>query len=128
MKPRLILADDAPGTLHAYISVLQPSSEIVATVADGRAALDAIREHKPDVAVLDIAMPGLNGIEIARIAISEQPRLAVILCSVIQDVAIIREAAILGVRGYVNKHNLYCDLARAVSVVANGGTFFPALA
>ena len=128
MKPRLILADDVPETLHTYISVLQQTCEIVAAVTDGRAALSAVREYEPDVAVLDIAMPGLNGIEVARIAIREQGRLAVILCSVIQDATIIRAASTEGVRGYVNKGNLLRDLPTAVSVVANGGTFFPHLA
>ncbi len=97
----------------------------MATAGDGYSALSAIREYKPDFAVLDIEMPGLNGIEIARKVTAEQPRLGVIICTVMQEKTLIDAAMEAGARGYVVKANLYSDLLPAVNAMAKGEVFFP---
>jgi len=124
---RVVLADNSPAALAAFTSVLQNTCDIIALANDGPSALEALRETRPDVAVLDLEMPGLNGIEISRIAIQEQPSLHIIICSINVDTAIIRAAADAGSRGYVSKLKMFGDLAKAVSIVNEGGTFFPGL-
>lgn len=125
MKLHIVLADDTPVSLQTWVSLLDGKFEISAKATDGISALEAIRTFKPDVAVLDFNMPGLNGIEITRRAIQDQLNLAVILCSVPQDPEVIQAAAAAGVRGYVFKGNLFRDLVKAVKSVATGITYFP---
>ncbi len=80
---------------------------------------------RPDVAVLDISMPGLIGIQVAREAVREQPELAVLLCSVHGDPQLIQASAEAGALGYVSKVDLFRDLEIAVDEVAAGHPFFP---
>lgn len=127
IRPTVVLADDIPASLATWENLLQGTCTVVATSPDGLSALDAIRKFKPDVAVLDINMPGLSGLDVARTAIAEQSTVGVILCSVNRDPGIIKAAAEAGVRGYVFKINLFHDLAKAVHAVVGGGQFFPLL-
>lgn len=126
-RPRVVLADDTPESLQSLAKLLTDTCTIVAKATDGPSALNAIRQHKPDVAVLDISMPELTGIDVARKAIAEQPRLGTVLCSVMDDSAIIEAAAQIGVRGYVLKMNAAQDLANAVATVFAGSSFLPSL-
>jgi CheY-like chemotaxis protein len=65
-KPRVILADDHTLLVEAFEKLLSPECDVVAKVADGRALVAAVQEHHPDVVVLDLAMPLLNGLDAAR--------------------------------------------------------------
>ena len=123
-----IVADDIPAPLRMTVRLLEDRCEVVATAGDGFEAIDAIRRIHPEIAVLDLSMPGLNGLEVARKAIQEQPTLRVIICSVHRDQAYIDAALEVGAKGYVCKMNLYRDLNRAVDTVAAGGVFFPTAA
>ena len=125
MKPRVVLADDYRSSLLACEATLQGTCNVVAMGVDGDSALEAIRRYKPEVAVLDVAMPGLTGMDVTRIAIQEQPSLGIVICTLSRDPAIIRAAADAGARGYVFKVNIFRDLADAVATVAKGGEFFP---
>jgi len=124
-KPKVVLADDNAESLRLWCDLLEPTADIVATASDGSLALEAIRRFKPDLAVLDLSMPGLNGIEVTRRALAGQPHLGVIICSVEQQAALIQAAINAGVRGYVFKSCLFDDLAIAVATIASGGQFFP---
>ncbi len=121
--PIVVLADDDPAWLTIWERVLEGTCTIVAKAADGPSALAAIRRFKPDVAVLDISMPELTGIDVARTAIEEQPKLGSVLCSVMRDAAISKASVDIGARGYVLKPNVVHDLANAVAAVAAGGRF-----
>lgn len=125
MRIRIVLADDTPVCLQKWVFLLKDKFDIVAAAADGLSALEAIRAFKPDVAILDLEMPGLSGIEVTRKALEEQPALAVLICSVSREPEMIEAAAEAKARGYVFKINLLRDLVNAVEAVTNGRTFFP---
>ena len=123
-KLRTIVADDIPASLRTIVGLLGDRCEVVATARDGYEALDVIQRFDPDLAVLDIGMPGLNGLEVARRAAIQWPKLGIIICTVRQEQDFINAAAKAGARGYVFKMNLYQDLHLAVDAVAAGGVFW----
>jgi len=120
MPLRLVLADDHLVLRQALKALLERRGlEVVADEADGRAAVDAVQRLSPDVAVLDVAMPVLNGVEAAR----EIARIApcpVILLSGIDDARFVREALKVGVRGFVQKSQGADDLVHAIEEVRGG--------
>lgn len=124
---RTIIADDIPACLQMTQELLKDRCEIVATACNGFDALDAILRFQPDLAILDINMPGLNGLNVAEQAIREQPKLWVLLCTFHREQALIEAAATAGARGYVCKMNLYSDLLPAIEAISAGQVFFPAL-
>jgi DNA-binding NarL/FixJ family response regulator len=82
VKLRGIVADDDPGFLSEMIRTLSVEFDIIAMASDARSALDSIRTLKPEIAVVDLTMPALNGIESTEKATCSPPKLAVVLCSV----------------------------------------------
>ncbi len=125
MKVRILVADDIPESRKAIVTRLRTRFDVIAEQVDGTSALDAIRECRPDVAVLDLSMPELNGIQVTREAVNKQPRLAVLICSVHRDSQLIQAAAEAGALGYVAKVDMFRDLLTAVDTVAAGLPFFP---
>src|SRR2546426_7185847 len=121
-KPiRLVLADDPLVLRQALRPLLEHGGlEVVAVGADGRAAVSAVQRSMPDGAVLDVAMPVLNGVaaarEIARIA----PACPVILLSGVDDARFVKEALKVGVRGFVQKAQGSDDLVHAIEEVRSG--------
>jgi DNA-binding NarL/FixJ family response regulator len=81
IKPRVIVADDSQAFLEKLTSLLAAEFDIVATAKDGKTALDLIRRHLPDMAVLDLYMPSLSGIAVARELARSIPDLPVVICS-----------------------------------------------
>jgi DNA-binding NarL/FixJ family response regulator len=125
MRLRVVAADDSPECLQKLGDILRSTFNVVATAVDGTSALKAIREFKPDVAVLDLQMPGLSGIEITRELRKDSPTPAVVICSVHEDPAIVQAAMDAGALGYVFKSECARDLSRAVKTVAAGKIFQP---
>ncbi len=123
--PRTIVADDSPAWLDVMVGILEYRCEIVATGCNGFEALKLIQRFKPELAVLDLNMPGRSGLEVARGAIKECPTLWVIISTVEQERTFVDAAAEAGARGYVFKTNIHDDLLAAVDTVAAGGIFFP---
>jgi DNA-binding NarL/FixJ family response regulator len=123
MKLRIVVADDNTLFLCKIASILEVEFDIVATVADGRAAVEAVRKCNPDVAVLDLEMPHLNGIEVAHELKRLQPSPSVLICSVETDPEIVNAALQAGALGYVFKARLETDLLSAVKAVADGQRF-----
>ena len=115
---RVIVADDSPLFLRKFISVLQVEFDVVATAADGRTALELVRRHKPDAAVLDLFMPGLNGIEVTRELAKTSPNLPVVICSAETDPEIAEAARQAGAAEYVFKAQVEKDLILAVKSAA----------
>jgi response regulator NasT len=113
-KLRLIVADDSPHFLPKFISVLKAEFDVVATAADGRTALDLVRRHKPDVVVLDLFMPELNGIEVTKELAKLSPSLPVVICSTETDPEIVEAAREAGAVEYVFKARVEKDLIPAV--------------
>lgn len=122
--PRIVVADDHPAMLAAVAGVLEIQGlEVVARVADGRAALAAITAERPDVALLDVRMPHLTGIEVARAVAKTVPETRVVLYTAFGDRALLGESFTAGVCGFVLKEAPVQDLVRAIERVADGGTY-----
>ncbi len=119
---KVILADDHTLVRAGIRSLLESidSVEVVADCGDGREALDLIDEHRPDVAVLDIGMPGLNGLEVARRAAQTSPQTRVIILSMYADPSYVRQALKAGVSGYLLKGAAVSELSLALKAVMRG--------
>jgi len=125
-KIRILLADDHTlirGGLRLLVEQ-QPDLAVVGEAEDGRAAVSLAASLKPDVAVLDIGMPNLNGIEAAKQITQGEPRAAVVILSLHRDETYILRALKAGARGYRLKDSAESDLVRAIRAVADGKAFF----
>jgi DNA-binding NarL/FixJ family response regulator len=110
--------------LRAVTEILQRFGlQVIAEASDGEEALAKIEQRKPDVALVDIRMPRMSGVEVARRAARSSPETAVILYSGYGDKALLVEALDAGVRGFVLKEAPLVDLHRAMEIVARGGTY-----
>jgi DNA-binding NarL/FixJ family response regulator len=123
MKLRVVVADDNPAVLRRLVSLLETECEVVAAAENGRVALEWIRRCQPDVAVLDLEMPVLNGIEATRELRASSPTPAVVICSVENDPEIIATAQQVGALGFVFKLRMARDLIPAIKSVARGESF-----
>ena len=119
-KHRIIVADDNPAFLAELTSLLASEFEVVATATDGKSALDSVKRHVPDLAVLDLAMPFLNGIEVIRELAKLPQRIPVVICSVERDPEIIQAAHKAGAAAYVFKGSFKNDLILAVRSALDG--------
>jgi CheY-like chemotaxis protein len=109
-----LVADDNPRWLQMLVSIVEQKFEVVATALDGESALRAIFHHKPDVAVVDVGMPGLSGIEIARQLMSHGSKPPVVICSAETAQESVEAAREAGAAGYVYKHCCARDLLPAL--------------
>jgi len=130
MPIRLLLADDNAEFLMGLRFLFESCRDIV-VVGEAASGVDAVRLAqvcRPDVALLDVRMPGLSGIEAARRIVLHSPAPAVILCSILVDQSYVIEAAKAGAVGYISKTASPADLLNAVRMAAKGGTWFDPLA
>jgi DNA-binding NarL/FixJ family response regulator len=119
-----IVADDHPAMVEAVAEILADTGvSVVGRARDGDEALAKIEVRKPDVALVDVRMPHVGGIEVARRAAASSPATAVILYTAYGDRALLTEALDAGARGFVLKEAPLTDLARAVELVAGGGIY-----
>ena len=119
-----VVADDHPAVLEAVAEFLvQGGSELGGRARDGAEALEKIEQRKPQVALVDVRMPKLGGIELTRRAQRSAPETAILLYTGYGDRALLTEALDAGVRGFVLKEAPMDDLLRAVQSVAVGGTY-----
>ena len=120
---RIVVADDNPAFLREVTSLLAVEFDVVATAADGKLALDLIRRYQPDLVVLDLQMPGLNGIEVTRELAKHPQSPRVVICSVETDPEIVEGARQAGALGYVFKLRVEKDLTLAVKLALQGKSF-----
>jgi len=119
-----LVADDHPAMVEAICDTLEEDGiEIVGRAVDGEEALSKIETRKPDVAVIDLRMPRVSGIETARRIGRASPGTGVVLYTAYGDRALLTEAIDAGARGFVLKEAPLADLVRAVRLVAEGGTY-----
>jgi len=111
---RVILADDVAQVLTAVAALLKGKFEIVAMVADGKAAFDATLALAPDIVVLDISMPGLSGIDVARELKKRGNRAKIVFLTVHEDADILATCLAVGGLGYVVKVLMETDLVVAM--------------
>jgi two-component system response regulator NreC len=123
---RILLADDHTVVRKGLRLLLEghPGFVVVADAADGRAAVALAEQHTPDVVVMDVAMPGLNGIEAARQISAKMPGVAVVFLSMHSDESYVLKALKSGARGYLLKDSAEQDLINAVIAVSEGKAFF----
>jgi DNA-binding NarL/FixJ family response regulator len=128
---RVFLADDHPVVLDGIKALLKADDglELAGEARDGPSALRQAIALRPDVAVIDLAMPGLAGIEIARGLLEANPKCRVLVLTVHDDGTYLRDLLDLGVAGYVLKRSATEELRRAIHAVAAGGIYLdPAIA
>jgi two-component system response regulator NreC len=119
---RILLADDHALVRHGFRMILaaQPDMEIAGEAGNGREAVELAQKLKPDVVVMDVTMPELNGIEATRRLIELSPRTRVLALSMHKDNVYVREILRAGARGYLLKDSADADLLAAVRAVAKG--------
>ena len=128
---RIALCDDHPIVLNGLQNLIKSEAdfEIVGTATDGMAALRLIAETLPDIALIDISMPELNGIALARRLQQEAPSVRVVVLTVYEDRAFLKQALDAGVRGYLLKRSAAESLIQAARAVLTGGIYVdPAMA
>lgn len=125
-QPRVIFADDNAQFLDHTVQALAGECRIVGTAGDGPSALELIERLDPDVAVLDITMPILDGLDVARRLRASGIQTKIIFLTVHDDPDYLREALAVGGMGYVVKHRLVSDLPEAIQQVSAGRRFVSA--
>jgi len=125
---RILLADDHIVMRRGLRLLLesQPNFHVVAEASDGRQAVERVEATHPDVAVLDIAMPNLSGIEAAQRIAAQSPATAIVILSMHSDEGYVLRALKAGARGYLLKDAAEGDLIEAIQAVNQGKTFFSA--
>jgi two-component system, NarL family, response regulator NreC len=130
MNPiRILLADDHNILREGLRLMLerQEGFEVVAEADDGRSALLLAQQHSPDIAVIDIAMPGFNGIEVTRRIVDSCKNTAVVILSMHHDESYVLRALNAGARAYLLKDSLKGDLISAIRAVTQGHSYFSPL-
>jgi two-component system response regulator NreC len=123
---RIVLADDHT-IIRSGLRLLlerQPDFKVVAEAEDGRQAVQLVSKHHPDVVILDIGMPQLNGIEATRQIVVQEPHPNVVILSMHSDESYVLRALKAGARAYILKNAAEADLIRAVQAVSEGKSFF----
>jgi DNA-binding NarL/FixJ family response regulator len=126
MKPiRILLADDHPVVRDGLRALLEREADmsIVAEAADGRETVRLAEEHSPDVVIMDLAMPIMNGIEATRRIVAKSPHTAVVILSMHQDESYVLGSLNAGAKGYLLKDSMRSEVIEAVRAVSQGRSF-----
>jgi DNA-binding NarL/FixJ family response regulator len=125
MPIRILLADDHAVVRDGVRALLEKQSDmaVIAEAADGRDAVRLAEELAPDVAIMDIAMPNMNGLEATRRILAAHPRTAVVVLSMHQDESYVLGSLKAGARGYLLKDSLRSEIVEAVRTVSQGRSF-----
>lgn len=122
-KPRVLLADDHTLVVEAFKKLLEPEFEVVATVSDGRTLLAIAPQLKPDVVVVDIGMPLLNGMDAGRELKALLPRTKLIVLTMSEDYDLAAEALQKWASGYLLKKSAASELVKAIREILKGNTY-----
>lgn len=124
-KASIVLADDHPFILFALKQLVAAEAdlELMGEATTGLEALSLVRTLTPDIAVIDVGMPGMNGIILARKIREERPSVKVVILTAHEDEAHLKQALAAGARGFVVKRSATTALIPAVRVAMTGGTF-----
>ncbi len=128
---RVYLADDHPIVLAGVKALVTAESglEVIGEAGDGYTVLREATELKPDILILDISMPGLNGVKVAELLRPACPKCKILILTVHEDRGYVRQLLELGVAGYLLKRSAAQELIRAISAIAAGGLYLdPAIA
>ncbi len=122
-RPRVFLADDHSLLLEAFRNLLEPKYNIVGTATDGREMLSKVSKLHPEVVVLDISMPNLNGFVAAEKLKAMLPDVKIVFLTVNEDADMVTEAFNIGANGYLLKNSAASELFEAIDTVLNSGTY-----
>lgn len=122
-RARIFLADDHTLLLEAFSNLLEPKYEVVGTATDGRQMLSKVSKLKPDVVVLDISMPNLNGFDAGEKLKKNLPDIKLIFLTVNEDPDMVTEAFRIGANGYLLKSSASSELFQAIDVVLHSGNY-----
>jgi len=120
---RVVVADDHSGFLSAVAELLRDSFDVVAVASDGRAAMEVILRLEPDLAILDISMPDMNGIEVARELRKRSSGVKIVFLTGCQGPDFVEACLAAGGQGYVSKMLISTDLIPAINEVLAGRLF-----
>ena len=125
-KIRVLVADDHPGFRRGLIALLasEPGVEVVGEAEDGREAVKKALALSPDVVLMDLQMPGVNGIEATRLILREEPRVGILVLTMFEDDDSVVSAMRAGARGYVLKSARPTEVLEVLSSVAGGEARF----
>lgn len=124
-RPRVLLADDNRDMQNVIISLLEPEFDVVGTVANGFELVEAESRLHPNIGIIDISMPVMNGIEAAAEIKKNGSLMKIIFLTVNEDSDFVRAAFETGASGYVIKRQMGADLIGAIKQVLAGGMFVP---
>ena len=123
IRPRVLLADDHTIVVEAFRKLLEPVVEVVGTVPDGRALLEAAQQLKPDVIIVDVGMPLMNGLEAALRLKELMPAVKLIFLTMNEDPELASDAMRSGASGYLLKSSAASELTRAIQMAVKGKTY-----
>jgi DNA-binding NarL/FixJ family response regulator len=126
-RPRVVLADDHLMLREAFAQLLAPTCDVVGSVADGRSLVKAAAELRPDVVVLDISMPLLNGLDAALQLKSTMPEVKAVFLTVNEDPDLAAAAIRAGASGYLVKNSAASELLQAIDEAMRGRTYITPL-
>lgn len=126
-RPRVLIVDDHPELVSAWRRWLQSSYDIVGGISNSRDVLKTAAELKPDVIVLDVLMPGSNGLDLCRDIRRTVPEMKVILVSAADEEQVRSTAIRLGASAFIPKSSEPQELDRAIQRALRGETYFPPL-
>ena len=122
-RPRVLVADDHRAMLDSLVRLLSHDFDVVATVTDGLSAVAEAEHLEPDLLVLDIAMPGLNGIAAAARLKEQGSKAKIVFVTNMRDLEFVQQSLALGDVGFVAKDRLVADLLPAIRQVLAGQVF-----
>ena len=122
-RPRIFLADDHCLLLEAFRTLLEPKYEVIGTATDGREMLSKVTKLEPDVVVLDIAMPNLNGFDAAEKLKKVLPEARIVFLTMNDEPDMVTEAFKIGARGYLLKSSAPSELFQAIDAVLRGDSY-----
>ncbi len=125
MSIRVVIADDHALVRQSIVKTVasEPGMEVVAEAGDGLTALRLVATHEPDLVVLDIAMPGKDGLAVAEQLRADHPGISVLFLSMHDDDASLQRAVALGARGFVSKSASVDELLEALRAMRDGGSY-----
>jgi DNA-binding NarL/FixJ family response regulator len=120
------VADDHEVARKGIVALIQLNAgwEVCAEVTNGRAAVEKAKQLKPDLVILDIGMPVLNGLEATRLILQDDPQVKVLILTMADGDRVVRDAFAAGARGFVLKSDAGRDLVAAIQALRYGNTFF----
>ncbi len=125
MSIGILLVDDHEVMCEGLCALLrkQPDMEVIGRAVDGRSAVQMARELSPDVVIMDIGMPNLNGIDATRQVLAECPNAKVLVLSTHSDGSLIAKALKVGAAGYILKESAFAELVEAINTVSEAKTY-----